>query len=104
MLTALSSLDTTQGPKALDAISGQPAANFGTTNTQTASAFMSAVGAQMACAAWRAGRRHARGAGRRARPGLRFRLRCASASRYGAWISGVGGLGSALGNSNGRHS
>jgi hypothetical protein len=37
-------LDTTAGPKALNAISGQPIANFGTTNVQTGMGFMNTVG------------------------------------------------------------
>ena len=100
VLSALSNLDTTQGPKALDAISGQPAANFGTTNTQTASAFMSAVGAQMA--ALHGGLGGGTHVALAAAPDQACDFACDAPppSRYGAWISGVGGLGSALGNSN----
>ena len=57
VLSVLAGLDTVQGPAALDAISGQPYADFGTVNTTSSYAFMNALGQQMAA-------RDAGGAGR----------------------------------------
>ena len=48
VLDALSVLSNTQGPAALNAISGQPWADFGTMNVQSGALFMNAVGQQMA--------------------------------------------------------
>lgn len=101
VLSALSKLDTVQGPAALNAISGQPVANFGTANTQTASAFMSAVGAQMsALHGGLGGGTHVAMAAPTSDQACDFVCDVSQPSRYGAWISGVGGLGSALGDSN----
>jgi uncharacterized protein with beta-barrel porin domain len=101
VLNALSSLDTVQGPKALDTISGQPIANFGTANTQTANAFMWAVGAQMgALHGGSGGTTHVAMAAPSSDQACTFACDVMQPSRYGAWISGGGGLGSALGNSN----
>ncbi|HZX85209.1 MAG TPA: autotransporter-associated beta strand repeat-containing protein, partial [Reyranella sp.] len=50
VLNALSVLSTTAGPAALNAISGQQYADFGTTNLQGAALFMNVVGQQMAAA------------------------------------------------------
>ena len=50
VLNALSVLSTTAGPAALNAISGQQYADFGTTNLQGAALFMDVVGQQMAAA------------------------------------------------------
>ena len=55
VLNALAGLSTAQAPAALDAISGQPYADFGTTNVQGASLFMNAVGQQLAMARGAAG-------------------------------------------------
>ena len=63
VLNAISVLSTQQGPAALNAISGQPYADFGTTNVQGAALFMNAVGQQMALARGGARRRPAPGAG-----------------------------------------
>jgi outer membrane autotransporter protein len=101
VLNALSGLDTQQGPAALNTISGQPWANFGTFNTQTASAVISAVGAQMsALHGGLAGGTHVALAAPSSDETCDFACDVAQPSRFGAWISGVGGLGSALGNSN----
>ena len=48
VLDAISLLNTQQGPAALNAISGQPYADFGTMNVQSGALFMNAVGQQMA--------------------------------------------------------
>ncbi len=102
VLDAIVQLDTQQGPAALNAISGQSYANLGTFNTQTAGAFMSAVGSQLSAL-------H----GGQGRGGTYVALAAPSEqacdvacdappepARFGAWLSGVGGLGSVLGNAN----
>ena len=48
MIGALAGLNIAQGPVALDTISGQPYADFGTMNTNNAALFMNALGQQMA--------------------------------------------------------
>ena len=60
VIGALAGLSTQQGPAALEPISGQPYADFGTVNVATALLFMNALGQQMA--SWRAA---ARGSGQR---------------------------------------
>ena len=73
VLNALSLLSNTQGPAALNAISGQPYADFGTMNVNNATLFMNALGQQMANARGASEHRSAPGAG----AGLRDRdLRC----------------------------
>ncbi|SEP36913.1 autotransporter-associated beta strand repeat-containing protein [Rhodospirillales bacterium URHD0017] len=95
VINALASLSTTQGPGALDAISGQQYADFGTTNVANASLFMNTLGQQMALA--RSG----------TAPGARVALAqaceveaCDDARLLSAWISGLGGLGSVQGDGN----
>jgi outer membrane autotransporter protein len=95
VLNALSVLSNTQGPAALNAISGQPYADFGTMNTNNSAMFMNALGQQMA---------NARGA---ASTGQRQALAqacevesCDGAGPLSAWASALGGLGSVLGDSN----
>ena len=48
VIGALAGLNIAQGPVALDTISGQPYADFGTMNTNNAALFMNALGQQMA--------------------------------------------------------
>jgi outer membrane autotransporter protein len=95
VLNALSLLSSTQGPAALDAISGQPYADFGTMNANNAAMFMNALGQQMA---------NARGT---ASTGQRQALAqaceieaCDAVGPLGAWAGALGGLGSVLGNGN----
>jgi outer membrane autotransporter protein len=95
VLNALSLLSNTQGPAALNAISGQPYADFGTTNVNNAAMFMNALGQQMA---------NARGT---ASTGQRQALAqaceietCDAVSPLSAWASALGGLGSVLGDGN----
>lgn len=102
VLDAIVQLDTQQGPAALNAISGQSYANLGTFNTQTAGAFMSAVGSQLSSLHGGQGR-----GGTYVALAAPSELACDVAcdvppepSRFGAWLSGVGGLGSVLGNAN----
>ena len=94
VMTALSTLSTQQGPAALDAISGQPWADFGTMNVNGGAMFMNAVGQQAAAA-------------RGATAGTRVALAqgcevevCDGATPFSAWVSALGGLGSVLGNNN----
>ena len=95
VLNALAGLSTAQAPAALDAISGQPYADFGTTNTQGTSLFMKAVGQQMAVA------RGAAGSGQRQALASACNFEsCEAASPWGAWASAIGGLGSVAGDSN----
>jgi fibronectin-binding autotransporter adhesin len=95
VIGALAGLSTSQAPAALDAISGQPYADFGTTNVANASLFMSTLGQQMALA--RSG----------SAPGARVALAqacevkaCDEARPLSAWFSGLGGLGSVQGDGN----
>jgi outer membrane autotransporter protein len=92
---ALAGLSTIQGPIALDTISGQPYADFGTLNTNNGALFMNALGQQMASA------RGAASAGRR----QALAQACEIEARDGvgplnAWFSALGGLGSVLGDAN----
>jgi autotransporter-associated beta strand protein len=90
VLNALAGLGTTQGPAALDAISGQPYADFGTANAAMGYAFANAVGQQLA----------GQGA---SSPRVALAEACdvaCDATRWGAWLSAVGGLGSVPGQGN----
>jgi outer membrane autotransporter protein len=96
VIGALAGLNTAQGPVALDTISGQPYADFGTMNTNNAALFMNALGQQMA---------NARGSS--ASTGQRQALAqaceveaCDGTGPLSAWASALGGLGSVLGDSN----
>ncbi|UYN93529.1 MAG: autotransporter domain-containing protein [Enhydrobacter sp.] len=93
VLNALFGLDTTQGPAAMDAISGQPHASFGTANTAMGYSFANAVGNQMN------GGQH--GAGQRVALAEACDTTCdMGPSRWGAWLSGLVGTGSVLGSGN----
>ena len=95
VLDAISLLNTQQGPAALNAISGQPYADFGTMNVQSGALFMNAVGQQMA------GARGAASGGQRQALAQACEIEaCDAASRWGAWASALGGLGSVAGNGN----
>ena len=96
VIGALAGLNTAQGPAALDTISGQPYADFGTMNTNNAALFMNALGQQMA---------NARGSS--ASTGQRQALAqaceveaCDAVGPLSAWASALGGLGSVLGDGN----
>ena len=96
VLNALSVLSTTQGPAALNAISGQQYADFGTLNVQGGMLFMNAVGQQMALA-----RGSAAGGGQRQALAQACEIEsCDAVSPWGAWASALGGLGSVAGNGN----
>jgi outer membrane autotransporter protein len=97
VLGALSVLNTQQGPQALNQISGQPYAGFGTVNVQGSTLFMNAVGQQLA--GFRGG---ATGGGQR----QALAEACdgeacqAAPGPWGTWVSGLGGFGNVLGNGN----
>ena len=95
VINALAGLSTSQASPALDAISGQQYADFGTTNVANASLFMNTLGQQMALA--RSG----------SAPGARVALAqaceveaCDETRPLSAWFSGLGGLGSVQGDGN----
>jgi len=95
VIGALAGLSTTQGPLALNTISGQPYADFGTVNVQGASLFMNAVGQQMALA------RGGAGSGQRQALAQACAVEaCEGASPWSVWASALGGLGSVAGNGN----
>ena len=95
VLNALSMLSTQQGPAALNAISGQQYADFGTTNVQGAALFMNTVGQQMALA------RSGAGGGQRQALAQACEVEaCDGVSPWSVWASAIGGLGSVAGNGN----
>jgi outer membrane autotransporter protein len=94
VIGALAGLSTAQGPAALNAISSQPYANFGTTNVANAALFMDALGQQMANA------RSGRAPGSRVALALACEVACDERRPLSAWISGLGGLGSVQGDGN----
>ena len=101
VLTALSNLDTVQGPRALNAISGQSTANLGTMNTQTAGAYMGAIGNHLSFThSGAVGVQGAVAALSEAPDACDFT--CEAPSRLTAWLSGVGGVGSVPGSAGGR--
>ena len=95
VLNAMSVLSTQQGPAALNAISGQPYADFGTLNVQGAVLFMNALGQQMAAA-----RGGPAGGQRQALAQACEIENCDAAGPWGVWASALGGLGSVAGNGN----
>ena len=95
VLNALSTLSTQQGPAALNAISGQPYADFGTANLASNTLFMNAIGQQMAVA------RGGAGSGRRAALAQACEIEaCDGTSPFSVWASGLGGFGSVQGDGN----
>ena len=97
VLNALSVLTTQQGPQALNQISGQPYADFGTVNVQGSTLFMNAVGQQLA--GFRGGATG--GAQRQALAEACDGDACQAApGPWGTWVSGLGGFGNVLGNFN----
>jgi autotransporter-associated beta strand protein len=95
VIGALANLSTIQGPLALDTISGQPYADFGTLNTNSSALFMNALGQQMANA------RGASTAGQRQALAQACEITaCDGVGPLSAWFSALGGLGSVLGDSN----
>jgi autotransporter-associated beta strand protein len=96
VIGALAGLNTAQGPVALDTISGQPYADFGTMNTNNAAMFMNALGQQMANA-----RGGSASAGQRQALAQACEIEaCDAVGPLSAWASALGGLGSVLGDGN----
>ncbi|MGZ5907234.1 MAG: autotransporter outer membrane beta-barrel domain-containing protein, partial [Reyranella sp.] len=95
VIGALAGLNIAQGPAALDTISGQPYADFGTMNVNNAAMFINALGQQMA---------NARGAvstGQRQALAQACEIEsCDATGPLSAWASALGGLGSVLGDGN----
>jgi len=97
VLNAMANLGTSQGAAALDAISGQAYSGFGSANLASGLLFMNVVGQQM-------GFLHG-GSGSGTRVALAEACDATAADacdidpthRWGAWIAGVGGLGSVAG-------
>ncbi len=94
-LNSLNALNPQQGAAALNAISGQPYADFGTMNVQGAALFMNVVGQQMALA------RGGTGGGQRQALAQACDVEaCEGLSPWSVWASAIGGLGSVAGNGN----
>jgi autotransporter-associated beta strand protein/T5SS/PEP-CTERM-associated repeat protein len=95
VLNTLSVLNIQQGPAALNAISGQQYADFGTLNVQGGALFMNTVAQQMAVARGGAG-----GGQRQALAQACEIASCDTAGPWGAWASALGVLGTVAGNGN----
>ena len=99
VIGALAGLNTQQGPYALNQISGQPYADFGTFNVANNALFMNALGQQMAQA--REGARGGSGSGQRQALAEACDIAaCDGASPFSVWGSVLGGVGSVQGNGN----
>ena len=95
-VNALANLTTQQGLPALEAISGQPYADFGTMNVNNGALFMNALAQQMANARGGAG-----GTGQRQALAQACDIVvCEGPGPWSAWASALGGLGSVLGDGN----
>jgi outer membrane autotransporter protein len=95
VIGALAGLNIQQGPLALDTISGQPWADFGTMNTNNSMMFMNAIGQQMA------GFHGGQPAGQRLALAQACEVEsCDAGGLLSAWASALGGLGSVLGDGN----
>ncbi len=95
VLGVIAGLNTVQGPLALNTISGEPYADFGTLNTNSSMLFMNALGQQMANA------RGAASAGQRQALAQACEIEtCDGVGPLSAWASALGGLGSVLGDTN----
>lgn len=99
LVTTMANLQPSQGAAALQALSGQPYADFGTVNVQASRLFMNAVGRQMAAK---------RGAGLGAPASVALAGACegacdadaAASPRFSAWLGGIGSTGSVAGDGN----
>ena len=96
VLDALAALSTAQGPAALSAISGQPYSGFGTANVAGNLLFMNGVAQQIATA------RTGQPGSTRVALAEACETACDSAepTRWGAWMTGLGGTGNVGGNAN----
>lgn len=95
LVTTMANLQPSQGAAALQALSGEPYADFGTVNLQASQLFMNAVGRQMA--AKRGG-----GLGAPASVGLAGACgaACDADDHVSAWLGGIGTTGSVGGDGN----
>ena len=96
VINALLGLSTTQAPLALNALSGEQYADFGTMNVNNSAMFMNAIGQQMALARGSA----ARGGQRAALAQACDITACDGVSPWSAWASALGGLGNVNGDFN----
>ena len=95
VIGALAGLSTAQAAPALNAISGQPYADFGSFNVANNALFMNALGQQMALA------RGGRGGGQRQALAEACDVAaCDGTSPFSVWGSALGGLGSVQGDGN----
>jgi outer membrane autotransporter protein len=95
VIGALANLNTQQGPWALNQISGQPYADFGSFNVANNALFMNALGQQMALA------RGGSGNGQRQALAQACDVAaCDAASPFSVWGSVLGGVGSVQGDGN----
>ena len=95
VIGALAGLSTAQAGPALNAISGQPYADFGSFNVANNALFMNALGQQMALA------RGSRGGGQRQALAEACDVAaCDGTSPFSVWGSALGGLGSVQGDGN----
>lgn len=100
LVTTMANLNPSQGGQALQALSGQPYADLGTTTIQSSQLFMGALGRQIAAA---------RGAGPARGNSVALAEACDTAcdasglapeSRFAGWLSGLGATGGVAGNGN----
>jgi len=95
VIGTLSGLTAFQGPGALNALSGEQYADFGTMNTNNAAMFMNAIGQQMAVA-----RGTTAASGQRASLAQACDVACDGMSPFSVWGSALGGVGSVNGDYN----
>lgn len=94
VIGALASLSTSQAGPALNAISGQPYADFGSFNVANNALFMNALGQQMALA------RTGAPSGQRLALAEACDVACDGVSPFSVWGSVLGGVGSVQGDGN----
>jgi outer membrane autotransporter protein len=97
VVATLAGISTEQGAPALQALSGEPYADFGTVNARASQLFMNAVGRQMAVE---------RAAAVGTAKGVALTAACDVACddiappRFSGWLSGIGSTGSVVGDNN----
>jgi outer membrane autotransporter protein len=95
VINAIANLDTTQGPRALDAIGGQNYSGFSTASVQSAQVFMTNFANQV-------GGGNSSGTGGRVALAEACDVACDASdpSRWGAWGGGLGSFGTVAGDAN----
>jgi autotransporter-associated beta strand protein len=96
VIGALTALNAFAGPAALNALSGEQYADFGTMNVNNGALFMGTIGQQMAVARGAA----ASGGQRAALAQACDVAACDGASPFSVWASGLGGFGAVAGDYN----